>query len=79
MMTTPQLTPRQAEVLELITDGESGKEIGHRLGISPRTVEVYRAQLLRMFEVRSVTKLISQCAEARGRAGFGYLGPVAQI
>ena len=37
-----QLTPREREVLQLITNGQSNKEAGRELGISPRTIEVHR-------------------------------------
>jgi two-component system, LuxR family, response regulator FixJ len=40
------LTPREYQVLELIAHGSSNKEVGRRLGISPRTVEVHRAHIM---------------------------------
>lgn len=42
----PLLTPREYQVLELIAHGSSNKEVGRRLGISPRTVEVHRAHIM---------------------------------
>ena len=41
-----QLTPREREVLQLISNGQSNKEAGLELGISPRTVEVHRARVM---------------------------------
>lgn len=41
-----QLTPREREVLQLITNGQSNKEAGRELGISPRTIEVHRALVM---------------------------------
>lgn len=41
-----QLTPREREVLQLISNGQSSKEAGLELGISPRTVEVHRARVM---------------------------------
>ena len=41
-----QLTPRERQVLQLIAKGHSNKETGRELGISPRTVEVYRARVM---------------------------------
>ncbi|MFZ2260111.1 MAG: response regulator transcription factor [Luteococcus japonicus] len=40
------LSPREEEVLKLIAEGHSGKEIGEMLFISPKTVERHRANLL---------------------------------
>ena len=40
------LSPREQEVVKLIAEGMSGREIADQLGISPRTVERHRANLL---------------------------------
>jgi len=40
------LSPREAEVLAMMADGQSNKAIGLDLGISPRTVEIHRANML---------------------------------
>ncbi len=41
------LTPREREIAALLIDGLTSKLMGRRLGISPRTVDVYRARLMR--------------------------------
>lgn len=41
-----RLTPRQVEVLQLVGEGCTTKEIGERLHLSPRTVESHRKQLM---------------------------------
>ncbi|WP_300440946.1 PhnD/SsuA/transferrin family substrate-binding protein [uncultured Mameliella sp.] len=62
---TPQaddvpLTRREQQVLTQIGEGQSTKEIAATLGISPKTVEFHRANLLRKFEVRSSAQLIAR-------------------
>lgn len=42
-----ELTPREREIAALLSDGLTSKLIGKRLAISPRTVDVYRARLMR--------------------------------
>jgi two-component system, LuxR family, response regulator FixJ len=51
------LTPRERDVLPLLTEGLSSKHIARELGLSPRTVETHRANLLRKMQVDSVTAL----------------------
>jgi DNA-binding CsgD family transcriptional regulator len=52
------LTPREQEVLALITAGCSNKEGGHRLGISTRTFEAHRARLMGKLGARNAADLI---------------------
>jgi DNA-binding CsgD family transcriptional regulator len=52
------LTPREHEVLALITAGLSNKEGGHRLGISTRTFEAHRAHLMGKLGARNAADLI---------------------
>ncbi|WP_447983347.1 LuxR C-terminal-related transcriptional regulator [Nitrospira sp. Nam74] len=56
----PALTPRQQQILKLITDGYTSREIGKQLKISVQTVEVHRFNLMRRLEVRNVAQLIRQ-------------------
>ena len=51
------LSPREREVMVLATQGLTNKEIGRRLGISPRTVESHRARLMDKLGADSVAKL----------------------
>lgn len=53
-----QLTPREREVLQLITNGQSNKEAGRELGISPRTIEVHRARVMEKLGARNTAHLI---------------------
>jgi DNA-binding CsgD family transcriptional regulator len=52
------LTPREAEVLALITAGASNKEGGYRLGISTRTFEVHRAHIMKKCGARNAADLV---------------------
>lgn len=53
-----QLTPREREVLQLITNGQSNKEAGRLLGISPRTIEVHRARVMEKLGARNTADLM---------------------
>lgn len=53
-----QLTPREREVLQLITNGSSNKEAGRDLGISPRTIEVHRARVMSKLGARNTADLM---------------------
>jgi DNA-binding NarL/FixJ family response regulator len=59
------LTTREREVLHLIAQGEATPAIAARLGLSPRTVETHRTNLMRKLGLRSQTDLI-RCALQRG-------------
>lgn len=60
-----QITPRQRQVLRMIVNGFLNREIGERLGISVRTVEVHRFNLMRRLKVQNVAQLL-QTAYKRG-------------
>jgi FixJ family two-component response regulator len=53
-----RLTDREREVLSLVAQGRHNRDIGAELGISPRTVEVYRARLMEKLQARSVADLV---------------------
>jgi DNA-binding NarL/FixJ family response regulator len=52
------LTPRQREVLQLVAEGETTKAIAARLGVSVKTIESFRVQLMRRLDVDSVAGLV---------------------
>jgi DNA-binding CsgD family transcriptional regulator len=52
------LTPREQQVLALVTSGASNKEGGHRLGISTRTFEAHRAHLMAKLGARNAADLV---------------------
>jgi len=53
-----RLTSRQREVLQLIAEGNTTKAIATRLGLSVKTVETHRAQLMERLEARDVATLV---------------------
>jgi DNA-binding NarL/FixJ family response regulator len=53
-----QLTPRQREVLKMIAEGHSTKEIAYRMGVSVKTVETHRTQLMERLDIRDVAGLV---------------------
>lgn len=60
-----RLTPRERDVLRLLVEGGTNKTIGKALGISPRTVELHRAQVMSRLTASSLTDLL-QVALAAG-------------
>ena len=52
------LTRREREVLEQFTAGASNKEAGRSLGISPRTIEDHRANIMKKLGARNATELL---------------------
>lgn len=57
-----QLTPRQREILQLIAEGRTTKEIGRILGISVRTTETHRMQLMNRLDIHDVAGLVRYAA-----------------
>lgn len=53
-----ELTPREREIAALLIDGLTSKLIGRQLGVSPRTVDVYRARLMKKYGAASTPELI---------------------
>lgn len=53
-----QLTPRQREILQLIAEGKSTKDIAYILSVSVKTVETHRAQLMDRLQIFDVPGLV---------------------
>lgn len=64
-MTRPKLTGRQREVLQLIAEGFSAKELANQLSISTKTAEFHRAAILRKLGLRGTAELIRYALEHR--------------
>ena len=54
------LTPREREIAALVIEGLTSKLIGKRLAISPRTVDVYRARLMRKHGAATTPELVQK-------------------
>jgi len=57
------LTPRQREILRLVSIGHTNREIAEMLEISVRTVEVHRFNLMRRLNVRNVAQLLRRALQ----------------
>ena len=59
------LSPREQDVLNGVVEGKMNKVIAFELGISPRTVEVYRANMMTKTGARSLSELVRMVTLAR--------------
>ncbi len=52
------LTPRETEVMDMVTAGKSNKEIANTLGVSAKTVEAHRAKVMEKMQAGSLAELV---------------------
>jgi RNA polymerase sigma factor (sigma-70 family) len=52
------LTPREHEVMEMVCDGRSNKEIANMLGVSAKTIEAHRARVMEKMQAGSLAELV---------------------
>jgi DNA-binding NarL/FixJ family response regulator len=57
-MRTSRLTSREREVVQLVSEGKSSKEVSSSLGISVKTAETHRANIMRKLDIHSVSELV---------------------
>lgn len=55
---TAELTPREREIAALLVEGKTSKLIARQVGLSPRTVEMHRARLMRKFAAATSSELV---------------------
>ncbi len=60
----PKLTPRQREILQMIAEGHSTKEIATRLDLSVKTVETHRAAIMNRLDIHDVPGLVRYAIRA---------------
>src|ERR1700687_250540 len=53
-----RLTSREREIVQLLAEGKSSKEVAVALGISVKTAETHRANIMRKLELHSVSELV---------------------
>lgn len=56
--TRNRLTPREREIVQLLAEGKSSKEVAVVLGLSVKTAETHRANIMRKLELHSVSDLV---------------------
>jgi DNA-binding NarL/FixJ family response regulator len=57
-MTRQRLTPREREILQLLAEGKSNKEVANLLGISVNTAEAHRANIMLKLDLHSLAELV---------------------
>ncbi len=67
---TPKLSAREHEVLAMVAEGLSNKDIASRLGVEVRTIESHRSRLMRKLDIHSVAGL-TRYALAQGYVRLG--------
>jgi DNA-binding NarL/FixJ family response regulator len=53
-----RLTPREREVVQLLAEGRSTKEVASSLGLSVKTAETHRSNIMRKLQLHSVSDLV---------------------
>jgi FixJ family two-component response regulator len=64
-----RLTPREHQVMDLLVDGNVSKEVAAKLRLSPKTVEVHRAHVMKKLEAKTIADLIRFALLARANKG----------
>ena len=59
---TAELTPREREIAALLVEGKTSKTIARQIDLSPRTVEMHRARLMRKFSAATSSELVHKLA-----------------
>jgi len=67
------LTPREQQVMELLKAGKPNKEIGHQLGISQKTVDFHRVNILEKMGINSVIELVIMMRDEAEKVGSGSI------
>ncbi len=52
------ITPREREIVQLLAEGKSNKEVASALGISVKTAETHRANVMRKLKIHTISELV---------------------
>jgi FixJ family two-component response regulator len=63
------LTPREREVLALVTSGKANKVMAAELGVSQRTIEIHRARVMEKMQANSLAQLVRMSLEVSAHGG----------
>lgn len=63
-----RMSPREAEIIERLVQGDANKKVAGDLGLSVRTVEVHRANAMAKIGVKSLPQILALMFAAKGRA-----------
>ena len=61
----PTLSSRERQIIQLLAEGKSNKEVAGRLGISVRTAENHRSRIMRKLQLRSLSDLVRHAIRNR--------------
>jgi DNA-binding NarL/FixJ family response regulator len=64
-LVSERLTAREREIVQMIAEGNSSKEVASLLGISVKTAETHHANVMRKLEIHSVTELVRYAVRNR--------------
>jgi DNA-binding CsgD family transcriptional regulator len=53
-----RLSPREREVLKLVVDGKTSKEIATMIGVKPASVHTYRSRIMAKLEINDIASLV---------------------
>ena len=57
-LTLPDLTPREREIVQLLAEGNSGKQVASRLSLSVKTIETHRSNIMGKLKLHSLSELV---------------------
>jgi DNA-binding NarL/FixJ family response regulator len=52
------VTPRERQIIQLLAEGGSNKEVASALGVSVKTIDAHRANIMRKLRLRSTSELV---------------------